>query len=34
MTFDRETDFENALINLLFEKGWSQKSSDIKPKPS
>ena len=22
MTFDREADFENALINLLFEKGW------------
>ena len=22
MTFDREIDFENALINLLFDKGW------------
>ncbi|HML68505.1 MAG TPA: HsdR family type I site-specific deoxyribonuclease [Clostridia bacterium] len=22
MTFDREADFENALISLLFEKGW------------
>ncbi len=25
MTFDRETDFENALINLLFEKGWESE---------
>ncbi len=24
MTFNKESDFENALINLLFEKGWEE----------
>ena len=24
MTFNKESDFENALINLLFEKGWEK----------
>ncbi|MDD3588343.1 MAG: hypothetical protein PHQ75_14275, partial [Thermoguttaceae bacterium] len=25
MTFDRESDFENALITLLFDKGWERE---------
>jgi len=25
MTFDKESEFENALINILFDKGWEHK---------